>query len=156
MPPFKANKPAFELAPFLLRWTPPSLVIVLALAAAWHRWSPVSVPDLPPQFELACTGTLSSFVNSAPQGGPQAWTPRYHVDLPHRRVDNLLNGQHIRIGSVDKTHHALWVEDADTKAGRNIVSYFYLQNRLAGSLALDAPGYQAAQVKKATCTRTPG
>lgn len=148
------RKTGFEWAPFLLRYGPLALVALLAVAVAAHRWWPISVAGLPAQFDLSCTGTVSSFLNGAPDGGPRSWRPRYHVDLARRRVDNLVNGKSIRIGAVDDKHAAFWVEDDDSRAGRNIVTYFYRENRLAGSLALDTRGYQAAQVKKASCART--
>ena len=152
----RKDKRPFELAPFLLRYTPLVVIVGLALVIGWRRWSPISVEGLPPRFNLTCNGTISTFINNVPQGGPKVWKPAYQVDLAHRRVDDVYSGKHIRVGSVDREHAALWVEDADTKQGRNIVSYFYRQNRLAGSLALDTPGYQAAEVKKAECVRTPG
>jgi hypothetical protein len=152
----KPKSQRFEWAPFFLRYTPVTLILVLVAGEAWHLWGPISVKDLPPVFDLACTGTITGYRDGHLTGAPQPWQPRYHVDLSHRSVDAVYRGTHIHIGSVDRKYGAVWVEDDESKAaGRNIVSYFYRQNRLAGSLAYEAKGYSTAQVKKATCTRTP-
>lgn len=152
----RQDKRPFELAPFLLRYAPLAFIVVIVVAIGWRRWSPVSVEGLPPTFNLTCTGTIATFINNVPQGSPSEWKPAYHVDLPHRRVDDVYTGKHIRIGSVDTEHAALWVEDSDNKQGRNVVSYFYHENRLAGSLTNDLPNDDRAELKKATCVRTPG
>jgi hypothetical protein len=153
--PKRFSRP-FEWAPFLLRYTPITLILVLAAAEAWHLWGPISVKDLPTAFDVACTGTITPYRNGRLAGAPQTWQPHYHVDLHRRSVDALYTGKRIHIGSVDRKYGALWLEDDESKAaGHNIVSYFYRENRLAGSLAYEAKGYSTAQVKKATCVRTP-
>lgn len=145
-----------EWAPLLLRYAPLTLILAVAAGEAWHLWGPISVKDLPPVFDVSCSGTITAYRDGHPAGAPQPWLPRYHVDLRGRSVDALYTGKHIHIGSVDRKYGALWLEDDESKAaGRNIVSYFYRQNRVAGSLAFEAKGYSTAQVKKATCVRTP-
>jgi hypothetical protein len=153
--PRKKSQP-IEWAPLILRYIPLTLILALAAGEAWHLWGPIFVKDLPAAFDVACTGTVTAYRDGRPDGAPQPWQPRYHVDLRRRSVDALYTGKHIRIGSVDRKYGALWLEDDASKAaGRNIVSYFYRQNRLAGSLAFETKTYSTAQVKKATCVQTP-
>jgi hypothetical protein len=145
-----------EWAPLILRYAPLTLILLLAVAEAWHLWGPISVQDLPAAFDVTCTGTVTAYKDGRPVGLQQPWQPRYHVDLHRRSVEALTTGKHIHISSVDRKRGSLWLEDDESKAaGRNIVSYFFRQGRVAGSLDLETKTTSEMQIKKATCVQTP-